>query len=416
MKSIFLKAFGSMGLIWLIAASGWLQAAEPDGSWKIGTPIVTYWAGPTLTDAVAKQMADGGFNLVWCGEQQLDIAQKHGLRAQLQDGLLAPAALDDPAQRIKLEALIDRVRRHPALYSYFITDEPSTAAFAGLGKLVAFLRERDPAHLAYINLFPTYATNEQLGTKGAAVDAYKEYLRQFIETVKPSLISYDHYQFAQGGDNPDYFLNLMLVRRAALDAKLPLLNIVQASTWTPSMRVPGQDELRYLVYTTLAYGGQGISYYVYTAAGHEGGIATADGKPTPAYHALSSLNREFVAVAKELQPLKPRGVLHAGMLPPGAKPLPADAPFRFDPPLRTEEFKPPQPVRGWLLGYYGTDDRSTHVVAVNLDYKSEATATLVAPGRLESFDAASGNWTAVGSAKLDLRLPPGGGKLVRLAK
>ena len=56
------------------------------------------------------------------------------------------------------------MRRHPALYSYFITDEPSAPAFAGLGKLVAYLRQRDPDHLAYINLFPTYASNEQLGT------------------------------------------------------------------------------------------------------------------------------------------------------------------------------------------------------------------------------------------------------------
>ena len=30
-------------------------------SWQMGTPIVTYWAGPMpMTDAVAKQMADGG--------------------------------------------------------------------------------------------------------------------------------------------------------------------------------------------------------------------------------------------------------------------------------------------------------------------------------------------------------------------
>ena len=42
-------------------------AAEPD-PWKVGTPIVTYWAGPMpMTDAVAKQMADGGWNLAMLG-------------------------------------------------------------------------------------------------------------------------------------------------------------------------------------------------------------------------------------------------------------------------------------------------------------------------------------------------------------
>ena len=65
------------------------------------------------------------------------------------------------------------------MYSYFITDEPSASAFPALGKLVAYLRQRDPAHLAYINLFPTYANNEQLGTKGDTVTAYREHLRQY---------------------------------------------------------------------------------------------------------------------------------------------------------------------------------------------------------------------------------------------
>ena len=157
-------------------------------------------------------MAEGGWNLVWCGEKELDVAQRHGLRAQLQDGLLAPGTLDNPEQRAKLDALIDRVREHPALYSYFITDEPSAAAFPALGKLVAYLRKHDPAHLAYINLFPTYANNEQLGTKGDKIAAYKDHLRQYINVVKPSLVSYDHYQFAKQGDNPDYFLNLAMIR------------------------------------------------------------------------------------------------------------------------------------------------------------------------------------------------------------
>src|SRR6266480_3027804 len=42
--------------------------------WTVGTPIVTYWAGPPMTDAAAQQMADGGWNVVWCGEKELDVA------------------------------------------------------------------------------------------------------------------------------------------------------------------------------------------------------------------------------------------------------------------------------------------------------------------------------------------------------
>src|SRR5437870_1370454 len=101
------------------------QAGESIGPWQVGTPIVTYWAGPAMTDKTAQQMTDGGWNLVWCAENDLDVAGRHGLRAQLQDGLLSPVSLENSAQKKQLDALIDRVKRHPALYSYFITDEPN---------------------------------------------------------------------------------------------------------------------------------------------------------------------------------------------------------------------------------------------------------------------------------------------------
>ena len=402
------------------------QAAS---AWQLGTPIVTYYAGPKLTDAVARQMAEGGWNLVWCdNEAELDIAQRHGLRGQFPSHWpRLPRLLDDPAQRAKLDAMIDRVRNHPAFYQYFVQDEPSAADFPRLGRLVAYLRERDPQHLAYINLFPTIANNKQLGVKGDTITAYEQYLRQYLDIVKPSLLSYDHYHFAVAGDcsfgekvAEQYFLNLAMIRQTAKEAGIPFLNIVQACSWAPSMRVPTGDEMRFLVYTTLAYGAQGISYYVYCAPNHTGGITLPDGTPTPIYHALKPLNREFVAIATELQPLDSLGVYHAGMLPLGTKPLPKDAPFRLDPPVPAMPYENFKPVKGMLLGFFGPTDtgnmpgKSMHVLVVNLDYKAGNVTTLVGPKNLETFDATTGTWSPTAADRAELRLPPGGGKLLRL--
>ena len=311
-----------------------------------------------MTDKVAQQMADGGWNLVWCTEKELDVAQRHHLRGQLQDGLLSPQVLDNPAQRAKLDALVARVRTHPAMYCYFVRDEPTAADFPALGRLVAYLHEHDPAHLAYINLFPTYADNKQLGTKGDTVTAYREYLRQFIDQVKPALLSYDHYQFAVKGDTGDYFLNLAIAREIGQQRGLPFLNIVQAATWGPTVRIPNSDEVRYLAYTTLAYGAQGISYYVYCCPGHKGMIASANGTPTPLYHTLKTVNREFAAIAGELQPLRSLGMYHAGMTLPGTKPLDKCAAFRLEPPVPAMPYKAPERVRGMLLGLFGPAGKS----------------------------------------------------------
>jgi len=372
-----------------------------------------------MTDKTAQQMADGGWNLVWCTENDLDVAGRHGLRAQLQDGLLSPVSIENSAQKEQLDVLIERVKRHPALYSYFITDEPNATNFPALGKLVSYLREKDPAHLAYINLFPTYASNDQLGNSGEKVAAYQEHLRQYLEIVKPSLISYDHYQFTTKGDSPDYFLNLALIRQACLDMGLPFLNIVQAATWTASMRVPNSYEMRFLVYTTLAYGAQGISYYVYCCAGHTGGIANADGSPTPLYEALRTLNHDFVGIARELQPLKNVGVYHTGMIPPGGETIPKNAAFFFDPPVSPMEYKPPQPLQGALLGIFGEPSkkpRPTHALVVNLDYESEKVLGICGPGRLEIFDPVTGEWKRSKHRRVELKLNAGGGMLVRLRR
>jgi hypothetical protein len=108
------------------------------------------------------------------------------------------------------------------------------------------------------------------------------------------------------------------------------------------------------------------------------------------------------------------------MMPPGTEPLPTDAPFRFDPAVPIVPYKAPGRVRGMLLGLFGPagngsePGKPTHVLVVNLDYQTSAVAPLVGPGNLEAFDAAGGTWSPVAGNDRTVRLPPGGGKLLRV--
>jgi len=453
--------------------------------WQMGDPIVTYWAGPMpMTDAAAKQLADGGWNLVWVSWRglpeggnpvdhylsQLDILKRHGLRGILGLGKFLPRdptqfkTLDDPAMKAELDAIVESVKNHPALYAYTLRDEPNAGMFPNLARLKEYLEAKDPAHLVYVNLYPMNISGERLGVEGeAGLEAGREYLRQFVETCSPRLLCYDHYHFSVRGDGLSYFLNLSLMREAALKADIPFMNIVQACSWTVNMRIPTGEEMRWLAYTSLAYGSQGISYYVYSHPGHDGGmayVATSEGsgaagavtvgEPTPLYYYMCKLNREFVGVARELQPLKSLAVHHVGILPDGATYLPEDAPFKLDPPVPQEEF-PAESVerltkkerelrfaqggetgsrlKGSVIGTFGKDETPTHALVVNLDYRTwsgrghkrreeflkPVRRAIVSPGRLEVFDVATSKWTATGSNRVELRLSPGGGMLVRVA-
>ena len=180
--------------------------ADAKGSaWTQRQFLITFWCPPPATDEALAAVARDHFNLTWVSVEGLDVAARHGLRAMLTHELLNPTTLDDPARRVQLDQLIDRVRKHPALEAYYITDEPGASAFLAIGKLVSYLRERDPSHLAYINLFPTYASEAQLGVSADAAErarvgiptnfagvgtsnktvlAYQDHLKKYVETVK----------------------------------------------------------------------------------------------------------------------------------------------------------------------------------------------------------------------------------------
>ena len=408
-------------LIFIMLLAGFQAKA-----WEQKQFIITFWCPPPATDEQLAAVAAQGYNLTASPEKGLDAVKRHGLKALLNEPLISPDSLDGGAKQAELDALIERVKTHPALEGYYLTDEPGSGAFAGLGRLAAHLRQRDPAHLSYINLFPTYANEKQLGVSADAAErakvgiplnfvgkgdptktvaAYEDYLRQFLEKVKPELISYDHYHFLKDGvDGGQYFLNLGLIRETALKAKLPFLNIIQASTIEPTWRLVNKDELRWLVYTTLAYGGKGISYFLYWGPKAYGGLYQ-DGVRTPLALDVAALNKELKAIGPVMMRLESAGAYHTTPLPVGALEIPKDSPVQLD----GGEF---------VLGLFRTDASTRYFMVMNRNYKNKAVARVRLPDWvpvLREFDPEKGKWMDywhAGSKKpVTVELAPGDGRL-----
>jgi hypothetical protein len=451
--------------------------------WKIGTPIVTYWAGPgPITDKDAKQMAEGGFNvaivytlgktsyisLVDFIKSQLSTLHKYGIRALFYlpsgGGLRGKDKLflDVPKKLEEMNNLIEGIKDHPALYGYIVIDEPHLKDFKRVARVKEYLSKRDPGHLAWVNLLPNYASAKQLETEGNRVDAYNKYVKEYLGVVKPQLLSFDHYNFATNGQNDAYFLNLAQIRESALKENIPFMAILQASTWSKNYAIPTGEQLRWLAYTSLAYGSQGIMWYVYGHSGHDGAFVYPKqpdeyhipgtlygGEPTPLYYFVKEeLHKDFVNIAKELQALKSVGVYHAGMIPEGTIELPKNNPFKLEPAVKTKacpgfiggHYKDhngiypvnlyKKPLEGFVIGCFGKNNEADYALIVNLDYrtyggagqerrkefKNPAKREIVGPGPLEVFDARNGKWYDAKSNRVKLQLPPGGGVLVRTRK
>jgi len=396
-------------------------------AWEMGEPIVTYWAGPgypgsnmAISDATLQQLKEGGFNLVWASSKEdLDLIGKWGLRGICKLGIGRGKNLD-PNDCEPFKARLASLKDHPALYVYHQCDEPPAGWFAGLAADSRIARSVDPKHPTWVNLLPTYANNRQLGLEGEIISAYREHIRLFLETYDPAFVSYDHYQLNNGWDTSNYFLNLSIVQQACAARGIPFMNGVQAAAWWPpksfaspaAPRIPGPDEMRYLVYTTLAYGAQGIYYYVYSHPGHQGSIVSQDGVPDAKYFELKRLNPVFVAIAKQLRGHRLTGTYFKGFCPRGGTPYGANALLTFADGMASEPLPEKKPLTdSVLVSRFDAQNGPTRLMVVNVDYRKERTLEITAPSAVRRFDPATGSWQSLGE-KFTLNLAKGEGALL----
>jgi hypothetical protein len=276
--------------------------------------IISFWHDPPPKLARYRELADCGFTLAasqaptpQVGRQVLDLCQQVGIKAMIID----PRIRADLVQQADWEAVVSRVvadySGHPALWGYYLTDEPGLNSFADLARLHALFRQLDPKSVPYINLFPNYANSDQLGT----VD-YRNHVRRFVETVQPLYLSYDHYAFFEDHEFPVYFENLEIIRQEALRAGIPFWNIILSCALF-AYRDPTPADLRYGVYTTLAYGGKALAYYTYwteDAYSFRDGPLSMYGYPNNKVGVIQQLNLEMQHLGPWLNKLVSTRVNH----------------------------------------------------------------------------------------------------------
>jgi len=289
---------------------------------------ISFWVAPSVELAHYQEVAECGFTIVPipaetsdAGRRALDLAQQVGIKAIIADPRIHRDLPVKAGWEQTVQAVVSDYGQHPALWGYYLTDEPSFCHFENLAQLTRAFRERDPAHAPYINLFPNYANADQLGT----VD-YRHHVHAYLETVRPPLLSYDHYALMEWGDRPEYFTNLEVIRAEALWAGVPFWNII-LSTPHFSYRDPSPADLRWQVYTTLAYGGKGLAYFTYGTLDVENyrhGIIGLYGQRTAKYEAVQQLNLELQHLGPYLTSLTSTGIYHWPDAPQSARVLPGD--------------------------------------------------------------------------------------------
>lgn len=101
-----------------------------------------------------------------------------------------------------------RFKNHPALYGYYVTDEPSADDFKLVRDWINIIKEFDPIHPVYVNLYPNYALPSQMKK-----DSYENYLNEFTNAVPIDFISFDNYPLMSNKIHSKWYENLEQIRK-----------------------------------------------------------------------------------------------------------------------------------------------------------------------------------------------------------
>jgi hypothetical protein len=410
--------------------------------WKQKDFVITMWNAGEPSISNYPQIAKEGYTVIpvnYNGHplndvvERLKAAKKNGLKIILGDELINISSLHDPAKLKKLDALIERIKGYSSLEGYFIIDEPIASRFNDYIELSAYMQKKDPGKLLYFNLLSNFAVKDLTGISprfsqknmsypsqlhgispnNKEVVAYLAYLRQFVSTFKPNLISYDHYPFYEKKEGQEYFLNMALIAHVAKETKKPFLNIIQAAKFSKTWRLPTDQEMRFQVYTTLAYGGRGLSYFYYwsteprDAAYREG--LYLDGKPSSLSKTIATINAEIKNLSPTLMSLTSQGVYHTNPLPIGAEEIPKTSPIKV---LSKSEV---------VLGLFGKNGNTNTFIVSNRSYKNRQKAEIkvsIAGKRIQELNRKTGKWVSFGKLNstrtISIGLEPGDGRLFRV--
>ena len=256
----------------------------------------------------------------------LNVAKANNLRFLLWDGQLVKLIRDKATQTAvsdRIKQILQRfpVSTYPARAGLCLRDEPHTTHFPTLGYAKGVLQGLDSKQLPWVNLYG-YTTDPNL----TGVSNYEEYLRLYLDQVKPPFLSFDHYPLVSDTSiTARHFENWALIRKYSLQASIPSWGFIQSVDfkWTDNRylprRRPNEAELFWQVNVSLAYGAKGLQYFTYWTPKGDASVTfgealvTTGGKLTPLYTYAQNVNKNYLrVVGKVLLPLTSESVVHAG--------------------------------------------------------------------------------------------------------
>ncbi|MCC6443132.1 MAG: hypothetical protein IT210_06700 [Armatimonadetes bacterium] len=313
----------SLPLAFLLNSSACGEAAAEKMNWQFAFKpfVIGAWWGPDATDAELKLYREAGFNVVMIGRymqladyadlescrRELDLAKKHKLGVMFdtytkndrpwggQPGPNDGHPLHHAASLAELEWLYEKIGKHPALVGFMVGDDQGEVSDRA-SACTSFLYRRQP------HLFPWlcgWIPAANLAAKGNPIANPQIY---------PTLYSWNQPAGELARQYAASFANWSHQCRQHGILFWPMINI---SSGEPQAKpdtlgyLPSDSLVRFPAYAAIAYGAQGLWYFVYNAGAlqtlgpHRMPVAARQAL-TPMYPVVKAINRRISAWGPKL--------------------------------------------------------------------------------------------------------------------
>jgi len=399
---------------------------------------IMYWFGPPIMDEKSiKEIAGAGFTRIPVEGKDKDdniriikLCADVGIEAMVSDRRIYEAINNPETRESLLTQVVGDYKEYENVKAYYITDEPSYDDFEALGKVCAILKKHDPDREAYINLFPNYASAEQLQT-----GSYKKHIDFYVDIVKPTIISYDHYHFVgrdldnkksasenererlireaawNTSQRAGFFDNIEIIREKSIETGIPFMVIILVVEHGPYRNL-SEAEIRWEVFQSLAYGSSRISYFTYGTPGFDdnwqwaNGMVDTDGSLMRHYYDVRRINKDLQIAGSYLNGKKSIKVYHIGEE--------ADKSITYYSNGDIKNIIGIKTTGGLTLGVFDSGE----IVLANKSYinVNKIDITLETMKRVSVMDKSTGEWYKLDkvSGVCTLTLMPGDGEIIKI--
>lgn len=293
-----------------------LKGVFPIGGW-VGPSAAGGGSPSFLSDKYFELLKNSGINLMYANTEHngspdvikgLELCDKYGIAYLVNDSRYR---MEDFGEEDGLRAL-EIYQKHPSFVGIAVHDEP-------------FLRHMESLRLAkqrhkkvfekthfHTNLFPIYC--DSAGTtmrethEDSSYEEYVYYIEKYLECANPDHLSYDFYpfQWEYGKCSPIYFENMEFIRSYAARLNIPYWCFIQVTAPNRVWRNVTEEEIRWQVLTSLAFGVKGINYFTFCTPVDPGAEKFRDamldrqGNPTYSYYFVQNVNKRAIPIGNEL--------------------------------------------------------------------------------------------------------------------